>query len=313
MCTKEREKEREGGGGCRFISNAFSTQSSLVTSGPHMSIYSMDNLMIGAPPQTSNNQLLRGNRVSSSTHQQQQQQQQQQRYNCRTPSIMVMGQDPGVGSANMTTGSLSSPRSPRLKLTPASPDNAGPALARLGKSISLSVEMLATVGETVGDENPEIRGDMVSACRESRAVSGALEKLCESLSRGARGMSNAQVGVLLHAPTPPPAPAPSGSGLPPEADLEALLRTLRRLLVSVTQILLLADNVVVKQLLTVSKDKGPANDLNTMSTMHHFTEFVKAFCDFGSEMNSTVRIATGTGTILNFSNFVIQKNNLYSS
>jgi hypothetical protein len=106
-------------------------------------------------------------------------------------------------------------------------------------------------------------------------------------------MSNAQVGVLLHAPTPPPAPAPSGSGLPPEADLEALLRTLRRLLVSVTQILLLADNVVVKQLLTVSKDKGPANDLNTMSTMHHFTEFVKAFCDFGSEMNSTVRIATG--------------------
>ena len=154
--------------------------------------------------------------------------------------------------------------------------------------------MLATVGETVGDENPEIRGDMVSACRESRAVSGALEKLCESLSRtssGGRGLSNA--GVMLHAPTPPPGPAPTGSCPPAEADLEALLRTLRRLLVSVTQILLLADNVVVKQLLTVSKDKGPANDLNTMSTMHHFTEFVKAFCDFGSEMNSTVRIATG--------------------
>ncbi len=195
-----------------------------------------------------------------------------------------------VSAATMPTVSVSSPRSPRLKLTPASPDNAGPAMARLGKSIALSVEMLATVGETVGDENPEIRGDMLSACRESRAVSGALEKLCESLSRGPRGMSNA---VLLHAPTPPPAPAPSGPGLPPEADLEALLRTLRRLLVSVTQILLLADNVVVKQLLTLSKEKGPAKDLNTMSTMHHFTEFVKAFCDFGSEMNSTVRIATG--------------------
>ena len=267
-----------------MLSNAFLFQSSLATSGPHMSIYSMDNLMIGAPSQTTSNQILRSNRASSSTH---------QRYNSRTPNIMVMGQDPGASATVMPTVSISSPRSPRLKLTPASPDNAGPALARLGKSIALSVEMLATVGETVGDENPEIRGDMVSACRESRAVSGALEKLCDSLSRGSRGMSNAQVGVLLHAPTPPPAPAPSGSGLPPEADLEALLRTLRRLLVSVTQILLLADNVVVKQLLTVSKDKGPANDLNTMSTMHHFTEFVKAFCDFGSEMNSTVRIATG--------------------
>jgi hypothetical protein len=246
-----------------------------------MSIYSMDNLMIGAPSQQTTNN--RGNR-SSSTH---------QRFNSRTPNIMVMGQDPGAVSAVMQpTGSISSPRSPRLKLTPASPDNAGPALGRLGKSIALSVEMLATVGETVGDENPEIRGDMVSACRESRAVSGALEKLCESLSRSSRSMSNSG-GVLLHAPTPPPGPAPSGSGPPAEADLEALLRTLRRLLVSVTQILLLADNVVVKQLLTVSKDKGPANDLNTMSTMHHFTEFVKAFCDFGSEMNSTVRIATG--------------------
>ena len=67
---------------------------------------------------------------------------------------------------------------------------------------------------------------------------------------------------------------------------------------SVTQILLLADNVVVKQLLTVSKEKGLVDDLNTMNTMHHFTEFVKAFCDFGSEMNSTVRIATGRNRTL---------------
>ena len=174
-----------------------------------MSICSMDNLMIGSSPQTTNNHVLRNNRSSVTTHHHlqqqhhhQQQQQQQQRYN-RTPNIMVMGQDPAVISGTVMP-TVSSPRSPRLKLTPASPDNAGPALARLGKSIALSVEMLATVGETVGDENPEIRGDMLSACRESRAVSGALEKLCESLSRGPRGM--------LHAPTPPP--APSGPGLP---------------------------------------------------------------------------------------------------
>ena len=48
--------------------------------------------------------------------------------------------------------------------------------------IGLSVEMLATVGETIGEENPDIRGDMQEACRESRNVSSGLEKLCESLS-----------------------------------------------------------------------------------------------------------------------------------
>lgn len=42
--------------------------------------------------------------------------------------------------------------------------------------------MLATVGETIGEENPDIRGDMQEACRESRNVSSGLEKLCESLS-----------------------------------------------------------------------------------------------------------------------------------
>lgn len=123
-----------------------------------------------------------------------------------------------------------------------------------------------------------------------RAVSGALESLCETLSRGSL-ISNAPVSVLLHASSP--SANNSGTGAVQEADLEALLRTLRRLLVSVTQILLLADNVVVNQLLSVSKDKHPGFEFITMSTMQHFTEFVKAFCDFGSEMLSTVRIATG--------------------
>jgi hypothetical protein len=90
------------------------------------------------------------------------------------------------------------PRSPRLTVTPSSPDNVGPALGRLGKSIGLSVEMLATVGETIGDENPDIRGDMLDACRESRAVSTGLEKLCESLSHTVIGgcqINNSTAGV----------------------------------------------------------------------------------------------------------------------
>ena len=51
-------------------------------------------------------------------------------------------------------------------------DNVGVALAKLGRSICHPVDILATVGETIADENPEIREDMLDACRDSRAAAG---------------------------------------------------------------------------------------------------------------------------------------------
>ena len=38
--------------------------------------------------------------------------------------------------------------------------------------------------------------------------------------------------------------------------------------------------------------------LASMSTMHHFNEFVKAFCDFGSDMVHLIRISTGKSILL---------------
>ncbi len=247
----------------------------------------------------------------------------------RVITDVIPPQDRGPPGPPSAPGGLSP--HPRLTVTPSSPDSVGPALARLGKSIGLSVEMLATVGETIGEENPDIRGDMQTACRESRAVAGGLEKLCESLSINVIGSSMANGG-------PGPPPSSQGGGTKPgspgvmgvtQNDLEALLRTLRLLLAAVTRILLLADNVVVKQLLNTggvekggatnspatNKKKGGAQSSNQahkkggagsvggvvgntgghapMSTMHHFNEFVKAFCDFGSEMIHLIRITTG--------------------
>ena len=43
------------------------------------------------------------------------------------------------------------------------------------------------LGETIGEENPDIRGDMQESCRESRSISAALEKLCESMSHSVMG------------------------------------------------------------------------------------------------------------------------------
>ncbi len=188
----------------------------------------------------------------------------------------------------------------------------------------------------------------------------ALEKLCESMSHSVIG-KGPQPGGPNNSPLMRSAKqGPNGPillGVVTQPDLEALVRTLRRLLgnfeilkesdskeaetaaacratrlyffkepifiilAAVTRILLLADNVVVKQLLvagtpgTIDKNlkksgSSPANPagssqsngssavkavnvIASLSTMHHFNEFVKAFCDFGSDMVHLIRITAG--------------------
>lgn len=74
------------------------------------------------------------------------------------------------------------------------------------------------------------------------------------------------------------------------ADRGSVVRAARCLLGSVTKVLLLADIVVVKQLL-LAKDKV-ARSLGRLENVSNFTEFVKAFSQFGAEM---VELAHLTG------------------
>lgn len=75
-----------------------------------------------------------------------------------------------------------------------------------------------------------------------------------------------------------------------QADRGSVVRAARCLLGSVTRVLLLADIVVVKQLL-LAKDKV-ARSLGRLESVSNFTEFVKAFSQFGAEM---VELAHLTG------------------
>lgn len=68
------------------------------------------------------------------------------------------------------------------------------------------------------------------------------------------------------------------------------MRAARCLLGSVTKVLLLADIVVVKQLLLAKKKV--ARSLGRLESVSNFTEFVKAFSQFGAEM---VELAHLTG------------------
>ena len=52
--------------------------------------------------------------------------------------------------------------------------------------------------------------------------------------------------------------------------------------------------------ITSSNTQQSVTSPKSMSTMHHFTEFVKAFCDFGSEMVHLVRLTTSKIFLLTY-------------
>ncbi|XP_045773518.1 alpha-catulin isoform X3 [Maniola jurtina] len=130
----------------------------------------------------------------------------------------------------------------------------GAAVQRVGAAVCCAVERFVAVGETIADDNPDVRHSMVLACKEARAAGRAIERVCA----GAEG---------------------AGAGMVSAA---------RALLASVTRVLLLADMVVVRQLL-LAKDKV-ARSLDRLESVSNFAEFVRAFTEFGGGMVELARL-----------------------
>ncbi|CAG0901003.1 unnamed protein product, partial [Darwinula stevensoni] len=144
------------------------------------------------------------------------------------------------------------------KLKPGSSSSSARSQAscvRVGQAVNVAVERFVTVGETIADDYQDIKSRMCEACKDARIAGGEIEKLCEGVSED----SDTQ-GYFS----------------------TSLIRAARRLLSSVTQVLLFADSIVVRQLL-LAKDKV-ANALTRLENVKNFTEFVRAFCQFGQEM-----------------------------
>ena len=49
-------------------------------------------------------------------------------------------------------------------------DKTARALQRVGQAVNVAVDRFVTVGETIADDNPEIKVDMYEACKEARAA-----------------------------------------------------------------------------------------------------------------------------------------------
>ncbi|XP_048489076.1 alpha-catulin isoform X2 [Plutella xylostella] len=131
----------------------------------------------------------------------------------------------------------------------------GAAVQRVGAAVCCAVERFVAVGENIADDNPDVRHSMVLACKEARAAGRAIERVCVGAAAG------------------------DGGGMVPAA---------RALLAAVTRVLLLADMVVVRQLL-LAKDKV-ARTLDRLESVSNFAEFVRAFTEFGGGMVELARL-----------------------
>ncbi|XP_047504359.1 alpha-catulin isoform X4 [Pieris napi] len=128
----------------------------------------------------------------------------------------------------------------------------GAAVQRVGAAVACAVERFVAVGETIADDNPDVRHSMVLACKEARSAGRAIERVCSGTD---------------------------GAGMVSAA---------RALLAAVTRVLLLADMVVVRQLL-LAKDKV-ARSLDRLESVSNFAEFVRAFTEFGGSMVELARL-----------------------
>ncbi|XP_072944388.1 alpha-catulin [Epargyreus clarus] len=128
----------------------------------------------------------------------------------------------------------------------------GAAVQRVGAAVCCAVERFVAVGETIADDNPDVRHSMVLACKEARAAGRAIERVCAG------------------------------------GDGAGMVSAARTLLAYVTRVLLLADMVVVRQLL-LAKDKV-ARSLDRLESVSNFAEFVRAFTEFGGGMVELARL-----------------------
>ncbi|VDP01351.1 unnamed protein product [Soboliphyme baturini] len=147
------------------------------------------------------------------------------------------------------------------------------AVKKVGFFVQAAVERFVTVGESIADEHPEIQPEMYDACQDAR-VAGTVVIFSGSAIAALASKSSGE-------------PAANGSSM---VDRNFLVRAARQLLSSVTRVLLLADRVVVKQILKC--EEKLSYSLTHLENISNFPEFVKVFTTFGGEM---VTLAHKTG------------------
>ncbi|XP_068792402.1 alpha-catulin isoform X3 [Struthio camelus] len=135
------------------------------------------------------------------------------------------------------------------------------AIQRVGQAVNLAVARFVTVGETIANENHELKKEMSVACIEAKRAGETIAQLTD-----VAGLDNPE----------------SDSHITIFTDKTGVVKAARLLLSSVTKVLVLADRIVIKQIIT-SRNKVLAI-MEQLEKVGSFQEFVQIFSQFGNEM-----------------------------
>ncbi|XP_018587433.1 alpha-catulin isoform X5 [Scleropages formosus] len=135
------------------------------------------------------------------------------------------------------------------------------AIQKVGQAVSIAVGRFVTVGEAIAVENEELKEEMGLACFEARRAGDAIAQLTDVVSAEQPELDG-RATIF--------------------SDKTAMVKAARMLLSSVTKVLVLADRIVIKQIIT-SRNKVLVT-LDQLETVSSFQEFVQIFSHFGNEM-----------------------------
>ncbi|XP_068189693.1 alpha-catulin isoform X2 [Antennarius striatus] len=135
------------------------------------------------------------------------------------------------------------------------------AIHRVGQAVSVAVGRFVAVGEAIAAENQELKDEMGQACFEARRAGDAIAQLTD-VGSALSSQSDGHVTVF--------------------SDRTGMVKAARLLLSSVTKVLVLADRIVIKQIIT-SRNKVLVT-LDHLERVTTFQEFVQIFSQFGNEM-----------------------------
>lgn len=135
------------------------------------------------------------------------------------------------------------------------------AIQRVGQAVNLAVGRFVKVGEAIANENWDLKEEINIACIEAKQAGETIAALTDVSSLNCPE-SDGQVTIFT--------------------DRTGVIKAARLLLSSVTKVLLLADRVVIKQIIT-SRNKVLAT-MERLEKVNSFQEFVQIFSQFGNEM-----------------------------
>uniref|UniRef100_W5K7D4 Alpha-catulin n=1 Tax=Astyanax mexicanus TaxID=7994 RepID=W5K7D4_ASTMX len=135
------------------------------------------------------------------------------------------------------------------------------AIQKVGQAVSVAVGRFVAVGEAIALENEELKEEMGHACFEARRAM-AIAQLTDVC--GAEQSESDGRGTVF-------------------SDRTGMVKAARMLLSSVTKVLVLADRIVIKQIIS-SRNKQVLVTLEQLEQVSTFQEFVQIFSQFGNEM-----------------------------